>query len=80
MPESPETNLGKLKIEAEKTIKGLGGQLHSTENEEIAFGLKALILTLLWPENKGSDELEKKLAKIKGVNSVNVIDVRRAIG
>jgi elongation factor 1-beta len=47
----------------------------------IAFGLRALDIIFVMDESKGSTEkLEEKLRHIEGVESVEVTDVRRAIG
>ena len=52
-----------------------------TEQEPIAFGLKALKITFVMDEDKGStDPLEETLKNLDGVNSVETIDVRRAVG
>lgn len=80
MPSSPQSNLEKIREEAEKKITSLGAKLHSHEEEDIAFGLKALILTIAWPEEKEQEEIEHALSNIEDVQSVNVIDFRRAIG
>ena len=49
--------------------------------EPIAFGLKALNIMFVMDESKGSTEkLEEKIKLIQGVESVEVTDVRRAIG
>jgi len=43
--------------------------------------LKALKLIFVSDEERGStEELENKIAKLENVNSVEVTDVRRAIG
>jgi len=80
MPESPETNLNDIKKKAEKILSSLGGKLHSTEEQPIAFGLKALIIMATWPEDKGPDALEEQLSKMPHINSSEIIDVRRAVG
>ncbi|MCX8146845.1 MAG: elongation factor 1-beta [Candidatus Woesearchaeota archaeon] len=81
MPESVETDLKAIENEAEKLIKEFGGDPGRTNITPIAFGLKALDIFFVMPEEKGStEELEKKVNKIKGVNSAEVIDVRRAVG
>ncbi|MFC1686899.1 elongation factor 1-beta family protein [Nanoarchaeota archaeon] len=47
----------------------------------IAFGLKAINIIFAMDEAKGSpDVLEEKITAIDGVQSFEVIDVRRAIG
>lgn len=81
MPESPDTALDKIKDLAEEHIKAFGGETGRVEEEPIAFGLKALKMIFVMDEAKGStDELEKNVSGIEGVVSVEVTDVRRAIG
>lgn len=80
MPVSPDVNLEELKKNAEETIKRIGGSVHKIEEQPIAFGLKALIIMLAWPEEKDPDVIEQELAKVKDVNSAEITDVRRAIG
>lgn len=82
MPVSPKTDLEKIALEAEKKIIAYAGDGdRKKEIEPVAFGLNALKMTFVMDEKKGSPEpLEKDIAKIRGVNSVEVIDVRRAIG
>ena len=80
MPESLESNLDNIKEQAEKKIISLGGKLDKAETEDIAFGLKALILTIAWPEKKDTDEAENILSEISGIGSVQIIDYRRAFG
>jgi len=80
MPVSPTVDLNKIKQSAEKKLKEIGGILNKIEEEPIAFGLKAIVIILAWPEDKDSEILEKELGKIKDVNSVEITDVRRAIG
>jgi elongation factor 1-beta len=80
MPDSPERNLDELRGEIKEKLSGFGAELHSVEVEEIAFGLKALIVTVAWPEEKEQHEIENALSNIEGVNSAEVIDFRRAIG
>lgn len=80
MPESVETDLQAIKKEAEIRIRKLDAKLHSAEMQEIAFGLKALILTIAWPEEKDQSAIENALRSIKEVQSAEVIDFRRAVG
>ena len=80
MPESVDTDLEEIKQEAEKIIIGQNAKLHSTEIEEIAFGLKALVIIVAWPEEKEQSELEDALRNIPEVQSAEVIDFRRAFG
>ena len=81
MPESPEIDLDKVKEEINGMVEKFDAKLMQSNIEPIAFGLKAMNITLLWKEDRGStDELEKKILGITGVQSVEVTDVRRAIG
>jgi elongation factor 1-beta len=82
MPESPETDLSSIQSKAEEKIKSFAGETEiKAEQEPIAYGLKALKLLFVMDEDKGStEELENKIKSAEGVNSVETVDVRRAIG
>jgi elongation factor 1-beta len=80
MPEGRDVKLDTIKKEATKKVVAEGGVLSSYEEEPVAFGLKALIATMAWPEEKSTDLAEKIFSDIKGVSSVTIIDYRRALG
>ena len=82
MPESPDVDLDKLSEEAISKIKEFSGECETKiEKEEIGFGLSALKVLFTMDEGKGDvDPLEAKIKDIEGVGSVEVADVRRAIG
>ena len=82
MPSSPQIDLVKIEHEAKAKIVDFSqNDEMKSEQEPIAFGLKALKITFVMDENKGStDALEDDIRKIEGVNSVETVDVRRAIG
>jgi elongation factor 1-beta len=80
LPISPETDLEELKEKAKSEIQKLGGGIPKFEVEEIAFGLKALIAFFAWPEEKELEALETSLGKVKNVSSVQITDIRRALG
>lgn len=82
MPEGADTDLDGVQNSAKEQIIKFGGQEEmKIAQEPIAFGLKSLNITFVMDEEKGStEELEKNLASLNGVNSVEVTDVRRAIG
>ncbi len=82
MPESPEEDLAFIEAEAKKKIAAFAGEGETkTEIEPIAFGLNAVKIMFVTDEKKGgTDSLEAEIQTIKGVNSVEVVDVRRAIG
>ena len=50
------------------------------EEEPIAFGLKAWKFTKIIPDEEGTlPALEEKLAKIKGVQTVDTIEISRSL-
>ena len=82
MPTSPEVDLNRLleKVKTEIT-KFSGEEQFKVEEKPVAFGLKALEIIFVMDESKGDTEpLEKKIGEIEEVNSVEVTDVRRAVG
>ena len=80
MPTSPEVDLERLKKTAKVIIERMGGKNCKFEEEPIAFGLKAIIAFFAWPEERELDSLEGFLNKIEEVSSLQVIDMRRALG
>ena len=82
MPESPEDSLSTIEAEAKKKIIDFVGEGEiRVEQVPLAFGLKSLKLIFVMSEDQGSTEpLEDKLASISKVKSVEVTDVRRALG
>ncbi len=81
MPSSPDENLDSIRSAASGMIADFGGRVGKVDIEPIAFGLSAVVLMFAMDESiGGTDELEAKISKIKGVESVQVTDVRRAIG
>jgi len=80
MPESLEASLASLQKKAEEKAKKLGAMNISFTEENIAFGLKALVMQLAFPEEKDTSALETDLAEIEGVSSAQIIDYRRAFG
>lgn len=81
MPENPESDLDKVQMESDHLIKEFGGELGRADKEPVAFGLVALKLVFVMDEALGStEELEEKLRALEGVASVEVSDIRRAIG
>lgn len=88
MPTSPEEDLNPIKEAATKLITAFGGQIGTMRDgtiaikeEPVAFGLKAVVFMFSVTDAMGgTEELEKKIAELPGVNSVQVTDVRRAVG
>ncbi len=82
MPSSTDADLPDIEAKAKKEIVDFcASREFKTSIQPIAFGLKALDIAFVMDEGKGSTEaLENKISKIGGVESVEVTDVRRAIG
>ncbi len=81
MPESVETDLKCIEEKVKTFVSEYGGEVGKVEEKPVAFGLKALEIVFVSNEDIGStDKLESNIASIPGVNSVEVTDVRRAIG
>jgi translation elongation factor aEF-1 beta len=80
MPQGTDTDLKPIKEQGEEKIKSQGGLINNYEEQEVAFGLKALIATISWPEEKDTEIVENIFKQIKGVSSVDIIDYRRALG
>lgn len=73
MPESPDADLAAIR----KAVQGaLGATVRGTQEKDIAFGVKALLVLAVVEDAAGaSDRVESKLAAIPGVGSVEAIDV-----
>lgn len=78
MPGSPEANLEEIKEKVKENLEKEEAEVDSMEEKDVAFGLKAIIVTLSWPEEKGSDKAEK-LCRVDNVGSVETIDFRRSV-
>ena len=80
MPEDLDVNLNNIEKEVKELLEKYG-QVGKEEKEKIAFGLEALKVIFIMNESKGSaDFLEDNMRNIDGVQSVEITDVRRAIG
>lgn len=81
MPESADFDLSKIEEKVKHCITEFGGDYGKSDIEPVAFGLKCLKTVFIMDESKGStDDLEKEINDLDGVGSVEVVDVRRAIG
>ena len=78
-PEDIVENFDALKKQIDN-IKPEFAAIEGYGEEDVAFGLKALLVQLKFPEDKGGivDEFEEKLAKISGVSQAQCVFVRRS--
>ncbi len=82
MPKGVDVNLEEIETKAKKLIVQFAGEGEMiVEQQPIAFGLKALQIIFVMDESLGStEELEKSISEFDEVGSVEITDVRRAIG
>ena len=80
MPESPESDLDEIQNKAKQIIEEKGGKTPSTKTEPVAFGLNAILINFAMDESLSQDDFENPLKELDGVNSVEVVDFRRAFG
>ena len=80
MPDAIEANLEEIKLRAQEVAEKGNATKVRFEEQPIAFGLKAVILYFDIDESNELDPIEESLKKIEHVNSVQVIDMRRAFG
>ena len=77
MPESPDMDVEKVKAEIKSSIPE-NTELHSIEEEPIAFGLVALnVMVIVDDAEGGTEQIEENLSKIEDLASIEVVDVRR---
>jgi len=80
MPDSPEVDLEAIKKTAGELIEKDGATHISYSEEDVAFGLKAVMVKFTWPEEQDTSMFEDALAGIDNVSSAVTDDYRRAFG
>ena len=77
MPQSPEIDLDELQERLEASLPE-GAQINGFERDDVAFGLVALLPTVIVADDAGGTEVvEEAFADVDGVESVAVEDVGR---
>ncbi len=77
MPNSPEIDLDELQEKLEQSLPE-GAKINGFEREEVAFGLVALLPTVLVPDEAGGTEaVEEAFSELDEVESVSVENVGR---
>jgi elongation factor 1-beta len=77
MPQSPEIDLDDLQDRLEASLPE-GAKINGFKRDDVAFGLVALIPTVVVPDDAGGTEaVEEAFAGVEGVESVSVEDVGR---
>ncbi|MFW6003523.1 MAG: elongation factor 1-beta [Halanaeroarchaeum sp.] len=77
MPDSPELDLDELRDRLETSLPE-GAKINSVDTEDVAFGLVALLPTVIVPDDAGGTEaVEEAFSTVEGVESVSVVEVGR---
>ena len=72
MPDGVDADLNEIKEKLGAIVEKYG-EVHSAEEKPIAFGLKALEVTVLLNDKKGgTDEIQAEVSKLSGVSEVDV--------
>lgn len=77
MPQSPEIDLDELQDRLEGALPE-GAKINGFERDDVAFGLVALLPTVIVPDDAGGTEaVEERFSEVEGVESVEVENVGR---
>ncbi|WP_416841043.1 elongation factor 1-beta [Haloferax sp. DFSO52] len=77
MPNSPELDLDELEDKLEDSLPE-GAKIKGFERDDVAFGLVALLPTVIVPDDAGGTEaVEEAFTEVDGVESVSVENVGR---
>lgn len=77
MPEDPEADLDVLQEHLEDTLPE-GAKINGFERDDVAFGLVALLPTVIIPDDAGGTEaVEEAFSSVEAVESVAVQNVGR---
>ncbi|MFB6298824.1 MAG: elongation factor 1-beta [Halobacteriales archaeon] len=77
MPQSPEIDLDDLEDRLSESLPE-GAEIRGYEREDVAFGLVALLPTVVVPDDAGGTEaVEEAFVGVDGVESISVESVGR---
>ena len=77
MPQSPDVDLDDLEERLSESLPE-GAKINGVETEEVAFGLTALLTTVIVPDDAGGTEaVEEAFSNVDDVESVGVEEVGR---
>jgi elongation factor 1-beta len=77
MPQNPEIDLDELQERLEESLPE-GAKIRGFERDDVAFGLVALLPTVVIPDDAGGTEaVEEAFGNVDGVESVSVENVGR---
>lgn len=75
MPKSNEIEIESIMDSVKNAALGENIKVSDVQVENMAFGLKALKVLILMPDQGGTDEIEEKLKKIDGVGEIETVEV-----
>jgi elongation factor 1-beta len=77
MPQSPDVDLDALRERLEDALPE-GAEVRGSDTDDVAFGLVALLLSVVVPDDAGGTEsVEQAFDGVDGVESVSVEEVGR---
>jgi len=77
MPQDPEVDLDDLQERLEASLPE-GARIRGVQRDDVAFGLVALLPTVIVPDDAGGTEaVEESFETVDGVESVSVEEVGR---
>jgi elongation factor 1-beta len=77
MPQSPDVDLDALKDQLGESLPE-GAEIRGSDTDDVAFGLVALLLSVVVPDDTGGTEaVEEAFAEVDDVESVSVQEVGR---
>jgi elongation factor 1-beta len=77
MPQSPDNDLDALQERLEDALPE-GAKINGFERDDVAFGLVALVPTVIVPDDAGGTEaVENAFTSVEGVESVSIENVGR---
>ena len=77
MPQDPDIDLDELQERLEDSLPE-GAKINGIERDDVAFGLVALLPTVIVPDDAGGTEaVEEGFTEVEGVESVSVENVGR---
>jgi len=79
LPKGIPKNFQELEKKLRIIVEKFNGKVNQIEEQPIAFGLKAIVLSIALDESKETAQLEEKIKSLHEVSSLDVIDYRRAI-
>ncbi len=79
MPSSAEANLENIKSQIKNLLEKNDVKGINFEEEPVAFGLMALLFSFTWPEEKPLESIQESFENVEDVNSVQLLDIRRAV-